>query len=419
MQPPALWKREAKEDIPMGVSLNPSTLLSGDGIDVSTVVTQVMNQKSGQLTEWASEQTTLQMQAGLLKSMNTDLTSLADAMTALSDPLGALTAQAAISSNTSVLSATADTSATAGIHSVVVNNLASNGLVYTDVVAGGADSSILPSDTTSSDLQIRVGGTNGTTADIQITAGVNDTLNTLAASINQQSIAKKWGISASVVSDANGARLSITSQASGTPGALAIANNTTLMKFNAPIGGANASLTIDGIPYSSTTNKISGAITGVTLDLSNSSPSSAVQVTVGPDTQKVMQAINNFVSAYNSVVGDINTQYAVDPATDSEGPLGSDSSVRSLQTILMNDATYSITGNSGLVNLASLGINMNNDGTLTVGTTPSGQTTSQVLAANPTAFQTLFQDSTLYRFCEQISYRSAEPDGPDAGPAQC
>ena len=386
----------------MGISLNPASLLSGQGLDVSTVVSEILNEKSGQLSEWSSEQTLLQTQSGLLTSMNTDLSSLATAVSALSDPLGALTAQSATSSDTGVLNATADASAVAGNHSIVVNNLASVGTLYTNAVAAGANVSILAAGATSSDLQLQIGGPSGTTADIAITAGTNDTLTTLASSINQQSAQNKWGINAAVVTDATGARLTISSQATGTPGALAIANNTSALGFNAPIGGENASLTIDGVPYSSATNAINGAIAGVTLNLSSSAPNSTIEVAVGPDTQQVTSAINTFVSAYNTVISDINEQFTVDSATNSEGPLGSDSALRSLQTSLMNNATYAVSGSGGLINLASLGINMNDDGTLTVGTTPGGQSLSQVLAANPAAFQSFFQNASSTGFANNF-----------------
>ena len=111
----------------MGVSLNPATLLSGQGIDVSSLVNQLLAKNSGQLTEWQTEQYTLQSQASALNTINNDLTNLATAMTALSDPLGAITAQSATSSDSGVLTATAQTSALPGNHSIVVTNLASAG----------------------------------------------------------------------------------------------------------------------------------------------------------------------------------------------------------------------------------------------------------------------------------------------------
>lgn len=382
----------------MGISLNPSTLLSGQGIDVSSLVNRVLNQKAGQLTQWQNEVTDLQVQQGLLTGLNADLNTLATAVTALSDPLGAMTSQAATSSDTSILTATAQTNAAAGAHNIVVSTLATNGTVYTNTVSGGANVSILPTGSNTGDLKVQIGGSGGTTADIQITAGTNDTLTTLAKSINNQSTANNWGITASVVTDALGSRLAVSSIATGTPGALSITNNTTSLVFNTPTGGTNAALTIDGVPYSSATNAISGAISGVTLNLANASPGTTVQLTVGPDVGQMTTAINNFVSAYNQVVTDINNQFTVNPLTNAEGPLGSDSALRTLQSILMKDITYSTSGNSGLVNLASLGINMNDDGTLTVGTNAAGQSLSQVIGANPAAFQAFFQNTSSTGF---------------------
>lgn len=374
----------------MGISLNPASLLSGQGIDVTTLVNELLNQKTGQLQQWQSEQSTLQTQAGLITNINSDLTNLANAVNALADPLGALAAQSATSSNENVLTADAQTSATAGVHQIVVTSLATAGTTYTSEVAN-ASSSFLPSGAASGDIALTVGGTSH---DIPITAGSNDTLSSLANYINQQA----WGVTASVVTDATGSRLALYSQSPGSAGALAITNNTTNLTFSPPAGGTNASLTIDGIPYASATNTITGAIPGVTLNLVGQSPDSPVQLTVGPDTTQAANAINNFVSAYNQVIKDINQQFTVDSSTNSEGPLGSDTALRTLQTSLMNDITYSVSGNSGMVNLASLGINMNDDGTLTVGTNANGQTLQQVLASNPSALQNFFQNTSSTGF---------------------
>jgi flagellar hook-associated protein 2 len=375
----------------MGISLNPASLLSGQGFDVPTLVDQLLSQKSGQLTEWQNEQSTLQNQAGLLTNINSDLTNLASAVTALSDPLGALTGLAATSSDTSILNATAQSSATSGTHQIVVTNLATAGTTYTGALADG-NTSFLPTGVTTGDIQLQVGGSTGTTRDIPITAGSNDTLNTLASYINQQG----WGVSASVVTDATGARLALFSQATGSAGALAINSNSTPLTFSTPSGGTNASLTVDGVPFSSASNTITGAIPGVTLNLTGASPGVPVQLTVGPDTTQATQAINTFVAAYNQIVGDINQQYALDPTTNTEGPLGADSSLRQLQSSLLADVTYSPSGSGSYTNLAALGINMNNDGTLTV---DSAQLSS-ALSSNPSAFLNFFQNSTSTGFAD-------------------
>ena len=222
----------------MGISFNPSTLLNGQGIDVSSLVQQVMSESSGQLTTWQNELGTLQSQSSDLTTINSNLSSLATAVQALSDPLGALTAQTATSSDSGILTASAASGAVAGRHQIVVSNLASPGLVYTNDFAGGANASILSDGATSGEIDLQIGGSGGTTQPITITAGSNDTLATLAAYINTQN----WGVTANVVTDANGSRLALESQSTGTPSALAITGNTnTGLSFNSPSGGANAS----------------------------------------------------------------------------------------------------------------------------------------------------------------------------------
>src|SRR5271165_1102743 len=221
----------------MGISLNPATLLSGQGLDVSSLVSQILSQSSGQLREWQGEQTTLQSQASDLNVINSALTNLATAVTALADPLGALTAQAANSSDTGVLTATATTSAVAGTHTITVTNLATEGAVYTNDFAGGANASILPSAATSGEIDLQIGGSTGKTQAITIDSS-NNTLTTLASYINGQNL----GVNASVVTDANGSRLALVSPNTGTPGALAITGNNTNLSFNPPNGGTNAQL---------------------------------------------------------------------------------------------------------------------------------------------------------------------------------
>jgi flagellar hook-associated protein 2 len=368
----------------MGVSFNAASLLNGNGIDVKSVVNAILSRQTGPLSTWQNQQTDLSTQAGLLAGLNNNLTSLEAAVISLSDPHGPLASQSATSSQPGILTANAQTTAPPGTHQIVVSNLATVGTLFTDPLTNG--------DTTfaGGDIQLQVGGASGATHDIVITPGSNDTLNTLADFINTQN----WGVKASVVTDAGGARLTLVSQSSGLPGALAITSNTSGLTFNAPVGGTNASLTVDSVPFSSATNTVTGAIPGVTLNLASADPAKPVQLTVGPDAAQATAAINNFVNAYNSVIGILNTQFTVDPATNTQGPLGSDSTLRTLQSSLLNDATYAITGNSGLVNLASLGIDFNNDGTLTVNqvATDTHPSLASVLAANPSAVQSFFQN---------------------------
>ena len=390
----------------MGVGFNAANLLNGNGIDVASVVNAFLAPANASISIYQNQQTDLATQAGLLQGINNNITNLAAATAALADPQGALTAIAATSSAPNILTATGQPTATAGNHQIVVTSLATTGSLFTDPVTDGTPSILNAGDTTA-DIQLQVGGASGKTFDIVITKGSNDTLSTLANYINQQS----FGVTANVVTDANGARLTLASQSSGTPGALAITNNTTGVVFNTPTGGTNAQLTVDGVPISSTTNTVAGVIPGVTLNLGSADSGTTVQLTVAPDATQATAAINNFVAAYNAIVANINTQFALDPTTNTQGPLASDTSLKTLQSTLLNDATYSISGNGGFVNLASLGIDLNADGTLTVNQTPTSDAQGNllepslagVLASNPSAVQNFFQNATSTGFANNFN----------------
>jgi flagellar hook-associated protein 2 len=411
----------SKEWNPMSIGLNPASILSGQGFDVNSLVQQILLQRSGPLTVWQNQEATLQSQSIALTAINNDLGHLATAVQALSDPVGVFTTQVANSSEPTVLTATAQTSAASGTHQITVTSLATTGALYTDGIAD-PNASILPVLATSGDIQLRIGGASGTTHDILITPGSNDTLTTLASYINTQSSIGNWGVAASVVTDANGSRLALFSQATGSVGALAldssiVPDNTTILNFSTPVGGGNAVLKIDGVPFSSVSNTVTGAISGVTLNLLSASPDTPVQLTVGIDRSQVTQAINNFVSAYNAVINDINTQYTVNPVTNNEGPSGGDPSLRSLQSSLLADAAFALPldSNGGYVNLASLGINTNNDGTLTLGLNPAKQTLNDVVTANPAAVQNFFQNSLQTGFANTFSKDLANLTDPTQG----
>jgi flagellar hook-associated protein 2 len=407
----------------MGVSLNPATILSGQGINVSSVVSQIISEQSGQLSVWQGEQSTLATQDGLLEGQENNLVNLQTAVAALADPVGALTAQAATSSQPAIVTATANSSAITSTHTVEVTSLATSGSLYTNADSAGASASFLATGQTTGDIQLQVGGTGGTTHDLAITQGTNDTISTLANYINTQSAANNWGLTASVVSDSTGSRLALLSQNSGSAGALAISSNTnTTLTFATPQGGTNASLNVDGVPFTSSGNTVTGAIQGVTLSLVSQSPGTLVQVAVGPDQTQITNAISNFVSAYNTVVSTNNSQYVVDPTGAIPAPpLESDISLRSLQSSLLSDAAYSIGGNGGLVNLAAMGINMNDDGTLTIGSTPPdgstpGESFAQVLAANPSAVVNFFQNASGTGFANNFNASLTGLTNPTSGP---
>src|SRR6476661_9611159 len=139
------------------ISLNSATLLSGNGIDVNSLVTESLAPENTQLQAYQQQQTDLQSQASLLTGFSNDLSNLSSAVNSLADILGPLTGQTATSTQPSIVTGSAQTSATPGSHNIVVNTLATQGTLYTDAVTD-ANTSILPANQQSGDLQIQIGG---------------------------------------------------------------------------------------------------------------------------------------------------------------------------------------------------------------------------------------------------------------------
>jgi flagellar hook-associated protein 2 len=364
----------------MGTISNIGNILLPAGsntVDVQGLLNAALAADQQPLTVVQLQQTNNQTQTATLTSIEGDITTLASAVTALGDSNGGVSALTATSSNNSVLTASADSSAITQTHSVTVNSLATTSSYYTDPVASSSTAIAQGS------FNLSVGGNAPVTITVDST---DNTLDGLAAAINSKGL----GVTASVVNDANGARLSIVSSTTGAPGDLTITSNSTGLTFNKAVTGSNASLTVDGVPISSTSNKISGVIPGVTLNLASALPGSNVNINIAPDATQAQSAINTFVTAWNKVVQDLNTQFTVGSDGSGVQPLESDGTVRDAQQQLLSAITYSIGGNGGLVNLASIGLNLNDDGTITV----NSSALSSALGSNFSGVQNLLQGTS-------------------------
>ena len=357
------------------MGLNSNTMGSGSGIDVTSVVNQILDAARGPEKLWQQQKADLTLQSTALNTINSSLNALQTAMQALSDVSGVMSSNLATSSQPSILTASAQSSALAGNHVIVVDNLATTSSAYSDAVA--AADTALPTGV----LTVQVGGIS---TDVTVDS-TNNTLAGLADTINAQ----KLGVTASVITDANGARLALVSQTSGAPGDLTVTGNLTGLAFHKSVVGQNASLTIDGVPISSSANTVTGALGGVTLNLLAVAPNAPVQLAVGPNTSAISQAINSFVSSYNAVISAISVQFTVNTSTNTAGPLAANGSLRALQDSLLSDVTYAMAGNNGYASLASLGITMANDGTLSV----DSATLNDALANHFSDVQNFFQQA--------------------------
>jgi flagellar hook-associated protein 2 len=369
-------------------------------------------------TPWKTQLTSLEAQDTVLSNLGTLFSTLSTDLSSLTDFEGVLAQKTGSSSDTNVLELTsASTSATAGTHTVVVNNLAQTSSGYLAAITSA-------SDTLSGSITLQVGSTQKT-----ITLDSSDnTLSGLASAINSSGV----GVVANVLTDSSGSRLSLTSGTSGAAGNLIISansisdssgngtalgytaasttgsgtlagiantadvlsgtitiqgqkisvqsspNNTlsglmgaingeqsttgvqasivknsdgtsslsltttdgsalavtsniadTSLGYTSTVSGKDASLVVDGVPLTASSNTVSSLIPGLTFQLLSASPEQSggtpepVQIVIGNDNSTIESTVNQFVTDYNALISALNTQEGNDSSGNPEPLFGS------------------------------------------------------------------------------------------------
>ena len=369
------------------------------GIDVGTTVDALMQLKRAPETQWKNEQSAVNTRISILGGFASELNQLMTAVNDLKDYFGALSQKTVISSNPALVSATAHAAAVSGTHSVMVSQLATISSGYSDPIA---DAITLAGTT----LTINYGDPDDPrkTDTVSLPATVKS-LQEAANAINQS--VENTGVTASVVTDANGQRLALVSKSSGRDGNLTVSGAAT---FHQGVEGKNALANVDGVPIENATNTISGALTGVDLQLSGADKNTVVQIDISPDTTEAATAVNNFITAYNSVIQDINTQFTAD-SSGNAGPLAGDAALRTLQSQMLEIAGYSPGSDGPYVNLQQLGIEMNNDGTLKM----NSSVLDDVLTNHYSDFQDFFQSTQAGAFGQTVGKMLLQITDPTQG----
>jgi flagellar hook-associated protein 2 len=356
------------------VGLSFGSPLTGTGFDVTTTVNQIVTNMQAVETPWKNQLTSLQAQDTALTSIGTDLSALSTALQSLTDFQGVLAGKQGSSSDTSVLQLTsAATNAVAGSHTLVVDSLAQTSSFYSNAVTA--------SDTLSGSLSIQVG--SGTAQTITI-GSTNNTLGSLANSINSGS----YGVTASVLTDSSGSRLELVSNTSGAGGNITLggvltdATTSSAVSFTQAQAGADAKMTVDGIPVTSSSNTVTNALPGVTFQLLSASPGTQVQVQITNNNTSVETAVNSLVTAYNKVIGDLNTQEG-NTSSGSPQPLFGNPTLSTLQQELESALNFAQPANA-VGTTSTIGSTDTLTGSLSISVGGGTAQTVNVSSSNPT-----------------------------------
>lgn len=344
-----------------------STLGIGSGLDLSTILDNLTTAEKASLTPISNQQSAYTAKLSAYATLKSSLSTFQTANTTLNnaDLFSATTAN----SSSSAFSATTSGTVVAGKYTINVSQLA-QAQTLTSAVQTSNTTALGDSSASSRTLSIKL--VDGTSKDITLSSdqtsltGMRDAINSADA-----------GVSATVIKVGDGSyRLSLTSSETGSSNAVSsitVSGDDTLqgiVGFDASsssntmtesVTAQNAKLTVNNVEIENSSNTISDALEGITLNINDTTTGNQT-LTITKDTSKASSAIKGWVDAYNTLLDQFSTltKYtAVDVGADSQdssnGALLGDSTLRTIQTQLKSMLTNA-QSSSTYKTLAQIGI---------------------------------------------------------------
>ncbi len=351
----------------------------GSGLDVESLITQQVQAERTNLTAMETKKETFNSQISAYGQIKSSLEAFETAVGNLklsSD----FSVSKATSSNTDLLTATADSTAAAGTYDIKVTQLAQAG-----VQASASQASAKTAMGASGTFTLTAGDKS-----FDITLESTDTLENIRDKINSAVLTgddeTQEVATATIVNTGNGYKLVVASSERGTENAVSIDSNlsTALGGFTATQTAQNSKFTVNGLEIERATNSVDDVIDGVTLNLVKADTTTSLTLTVGKDTDAITTKVNAFISAYNSLASTISDLHK------KGGTLEADNTATSV--LYQLQSVFNVPANiagSDVNYLAQVGISFKKDGTLALDSTAF----TKALKNNGDAVTALFTDT--------------------------
>jgi flagellar hook-associated protein 2 len=347
------------------------------GLDTSSIVSQLVKVESLPIQRLQSQQSTIDSKGRRLTTLQSNLDSLRNAALALNTRATALPTSIS-STDESVVKATSTGAASLGSYQVQVDRLASSARVYSNSFASADTAGLFGTGT----MSMAIGGRSYA---IAVTA--SDTLSSVVSKIN----AAGAPVTAGTIYDGTGWRLAISGSSTGSANALTIDEGGLTLGVSSPGNVASqaqdAQFRVDGIAMTRQTNVVSDVVSGVTLQLRSVSPTGTVQhVEVGNDPDALGSKLQTMVDAFNKVNTFISAEEEWTGNQKDAGSLNGDFMLNTVQQRLRTAILSPVAGTSGkYTTLASIGVSLQKDGSLSLDQAKLGTALSQ----NPNAVATI------------------------------
>jgi flagellar hook-associated protein 2 len=363
----------------------------GSGLNVQSIVSQLVAVESQPVRLLQAKGNTLQTKLSVFGQIKSELSALKDASNALTSVTG-WEGKSFATDTASTLTGSVSSSAMTGAFKVVVGNLAAPQSLKFNAFSPAIDpvNNPLPAGFLTFQLGTWSGDalTNKTDAkgvdvpSVSVEVKSTDTLATLASRINSSSA----GVAAVVVNNGSTQQLILRSTSTGTNSGFSVTpsypplpapatgleqfqydNASRVTLFEPATLAVDATLSVEGIPVTSHSNTVVDAVPGVTLNLLV--PNSTANVTVSTDKDAIKAKIQAFQDTYNKLYADLKAQTAYDAASKTGGPLLGDNTSIGMMSMLRSLVGDSGPASSTLKRLSDLGLEVQADGSLKTNST--------------------------------------------------
>lgn len=349
----------------------------GSGLEVDSLITKLMEVEKKPVAQLQTQATAIQAKISAFGSVQSAVSAFRDASLKLTQATtwGVTTATSA---DPATMKVSTTDGAVPGNYAIRVDKLATSQSVVTQKTFESASSTV-----GSGTLRIEMGAIsdeNGFTVQqsvpaVDIDISPTDTLATVRQKIN----AAGAGVSAVIVNDATGARLIITSSATGAANGFRVTasgdaglaelgydpdstTNATRLTQDA----SDAQLNVNGVDITSASNTLAGTIQGLTVNLYKTTGETPMQVSVDQDNDAIKTAITGFVDAYNAMAKLVTSQTKYDAATKTAGTLQGDGAAIAMQRQLRNALSEKSPASSVFQTINDIGLTTQSDGTIKV-----------------------------------------------------
>jgi len=357
-------------------STNSST--STASIDVSGIVQQLMTAENRPLETLKSRITQQQVVISDLGAMKAKVAAFKDALSNFQDP-SSYNNMLATSSDSAVLTASAANGALAGSYSVEVTQIAS---ASKHAYSGYSSASHAINVNATNGFEITVGNTKYSTKGTVTVDGVlssntvtplkeNPTVSDLSTWINALGGNVKSAVVQTTASDQWA--LTIEGTQTGTANAVTFTGlETGTVNASATAIAKNAQFLVNGISFERSSNTVSDAVNGLTINLLGTTGGANKTIAVSQGADNSEKRITDLVAAYNDLIELYKTLTANSTTSEKPGTFGSSpmmlAFVGDIKNRLATGFAYGtadpVTGKRPTMSLASLGMDLQLDGTI-------------------------------------------------------